>query len=134
MDGLIYVKKSDTGFVVQRKDAVGRITSLRTSITWMSFYWLILVRPLFWITARLSAFDKSIVDGFVNGVGYVTLAFSEIYAFFDKWVIDGAVNLVGIFTRLSGRLLSYAQTGSVQNYLLVVFTGVLAIAVIFLYR
>ena len=98
------------------------------------FYWLVLVRPLMWITQRLSDFDRIIVDGFVNGVGYVTLAFAGVNAFFDKWVIDGAVNLIGIFTRFTGRLLSYAQTGAVQNYLLAIFSGVLIIAVVFLYR
>jgi len=130
---LIYVKKAIPASLFREK-LPWAYNILANKYYMDEFYWLVLVRPLFWITGRLSVFDKSIVDGFVNGVGYVTLAFSEIDAFFDKWVIDGAVNLIGIITRLSGKLLSYAQTGSVQNYLLVVFTGVLAIAVVFLYR
>lgn len=98
------------------------------------FYWAVLVKPLFYITNKLSTFDRVIVDGFVNGVGYITLGFAQISAFFDKWVVDGLVNLIGIATRFSGRLLGYAQTGLAQNYLLVVFAGVVVISVMFLYR
>lgn len=98
------------------------------------FYWIVLVKPMFWMSSLMSNVDRYIVDGIVNGVAYITLIISRINAFIDKWVVDGIVNLIGIFTRLSGKVLSFAQTGSVQNYLLAVFTGILLIAVAFLYR
>jgi NADH-quinone oxidoreductase subunit L len=97
------------------------------------FYWAVLVVPLFWTTKFFAAFDKWIVDGIVNGVGYITLGISIANSWFDKWVIDGIVNLVGRVTAFSGRILRYAQTGVVQNYLLVVFGCVFMIAVVYLF-
>ncbi|MHB1190561.1 MAG: NADH-quinone oxidoreductase subunit L, partial [Armatimonadota bacterium] len=98
------------------------------------FYWTVLVRPLFFTTRTLASFDTKIVDGFVNGVGYATLGLSIVWGWFDKWVVDGLVNLVGGVTKLSGRVLRYAQTGFVLNYLLVIFLGVIVIAWAYLYR
>jgi NADH-quinone oxidoreductase subunit L len=97
-------------------------------------YWAVIVIPLFWITKVMSGFDARIVDGIVNGVGYITLGVSIVYAWFDKWVVDGLVNLIGMAVRSCGRVARYAQTGVIQNYLLVVFLGVLVIAAAYLLR
>ncbi|HAH86491.1 MAG TPA: NADH-quinone oxidoreductase subunit L, partial [Armatimonadetes bacterium] len=98
------------------------------------FYWAVLVVPLFWITKVLARFDARIVDGLVNGVGYATLGLSIAYSWFDRVVVDGIVNLVGGATRISGRVLRYGQTGVLQNYALVAFTGVLVLAWFYLFR
>jgi NADH-quinone oxidoreductase subunit L len=98
------------------------------------FYWAVLVVPLFWITKTLAIFDARIVDGLVNGVGYITLGFAIAYSWFDRVIVDGLVNLVGGVTRLSGRVLRYGQTGVLQNYALVAFTGVLVLAWFYLFR
>jgi NADH:ubiquinone oxidoreductase subunit 5 (subunit L)/multisubunit Na+/H+ antiporter MnhA subunit len=98
------------------------------------FYWAVLVVPLFWITKTLAIFDARIVDGLVNGVGYVTLGLSIAYSWFDRVIVDGLVNLVGGVTQLSGRVLRYGQTGVLQNYALVAFTGVLVLAWFYLFR
>jgi NADH-quinone oxidoreductase subunit L len=90
-------------------------------------YWGILVVPLFAVTRLLSGFDRWVVDGIVNGVGYATLGISIAWSWFDKYVVDGFVNLVGNVTNITGRVLRYAQTGLVQNYMLVLFFGFLVI-------
>ena len=97
-------------------------------------YWAALVVPLFWVTRNLSIFDQKIVDGLVNGVGFFTLGVSIVYAWIDKWIVDGLVNLVGGMTKLSGRILRFAQTGIIQDYTLIMFLGVLIIAGIYLFR
>ncbi|MHB0999806.1 MAG: NADH-quinone oxidoreductase subunit L [Armatimonadota bacterium] len=130
---LIFVKKSIPSSIFRQK-MPWAYDIIANKYYMDEFYWAVLVRPLLWVTQQLSRFDRKIVDGFVNGVGYATLALSYVYAFFDKWVIDGAVNMVGIVTRFSGRLLRYTQTGVIQNYLLGVFAGVLVIAILYLYR
>jgi NADH-quinone oxidoreductase subunit L len=90
-------------------------------------YWAILVKPLFWISTTFSRFDHSIVDGFVNGVASITMGLSMVHAWIDKWIIDGFVNLVGGITKLWGRLLRFTQTGMAQDYVLVIFVGLVMI-------
>lgn len=97
-------------------------------------YWGILVVPLFFITKVLAGFDRWIVDGIVNGVGYVTLGLAAVWSWFDKRVVDGFVNLTANVTGLAGRILRYAQTGQVQNYLLVLFFGLLVMVCAFILR
>lgn len=97
-------------------------------------YWAILVTPLLWVTSMLARFDMKIVDGIVNGVGYITLGISIAWGWFDKWVIDGAVNLVGGIAKLGGRLLRFLQTGMEQDYSLFLFVGLLMIIGFYLMR
>lgn len=131
------------GWLVFIKKAI-RASAFREKLPWAynllinkyyidEIYWSIIVKPMLWISDMLSVFDRIIVDGIVNGIAYLTVIVAQISAFIDKWIIDGIINLIGIITGLLGRLLSYAQTGLVQNYLLVVFTGILLIAAGFLY-
>ena len=96
-------------------------------------YWAILVIPLFWVTKTLALFDQKIVDGMVNGVGYLTVGLSIVHNWFDKWVVDGLVNVIGGVTKLSGRVLRYTQTGVEQNYVMVSAVGLFGILAIFLY-
>ncbi len=97
-------------------------------------YWAVLVKSLFFVTMVLAKFDQKIVDGLVNGVGYVTIGLSIVWAWFDKWVVDGVVNLVGGMTKLFGRMLRFTQTGMEQDYALFLFVGLLMIIGFYLMR
>lgn len=55
---------------------------------------------------------------------------AKLFYLFDVYVIDGIVNGLGGLARLSGDGLRVVQTGRMQNYALVFFLGVLAVAVI----
>jgi NADH-quinone oxidoreductase subunit L len=82
------------------------------------------------ISRFLSAFDNWVVDGIVNGVGYLTRAASWIGGKIDLYIVDGLVNLVGWIFRGFGGLVSRLQTGVVQNYVFAVFGGVIVLIVI----
>ena len=43
----------------------------------------------------LWAFDRNVVDGAVNGTGWLTVFSAWFSALTDRTVVDGAVNLVG---------------------------------------
>jgi len=90
-------------------------------------YWAILVVPLLRFSRMLGSFDLKVVDGLVNGVGYLTVALSLINGWFDKWVVDGLVNLIGVIPKIGGRILRYTQTGILQNYIWIAVTGMLII-------
>ena len=74
----------------------------------------------------LGAFDRGVVDGGVNGAGWLTRVCARISMWWDTWIIDGAVR----FGSFSVKMLSYPvcilETGRVQFYALVVVVGVLA--------
>jgi len=80
----------------------------------------------------LWSFDGRVVDGAVNGSGWLTIFLSWISHLFDKYVVDGLVNLVGWTTGESSFRVRWLQTGLVQNYALWMLGGVFAFMSIYL--
>ena len=72
----------------------------------------------------LWGFDRHVVDGGVNGAGWITLVSSWLSGLTDRYVVDGAVNLVGWTTEESSYWFRRLQTGLVQNYALLMVFGV----------
>ncbi len=75
--------------------------------------------------SAMASFDQRIVDGGVNGAGWLTRFSSRLSIWWDTWIIDGAVR----FTAFTVKLLSYPmcllQTGRVQTYALFMVAGIL---------
>jgi NADH-quinone oxidoreductase subunit L len=80
----------------------------------------------------LWAFDRRVVDGVVNGSGWVTVFASWLSSLVDRYVVDGAVNLVGRSSEESSFVFRRVQTGLVQNYALLMLAGVCAFVSIYL--
>ncbi len=74
----------------------------------------------------LWSFDRNVIDGGVNGAGWVTRFSSTISIWWDTWVVDGLVRLTAFAVKLAGYPVRLVQTGHVQSYALVFFAGVLA--------
>ena len=89
------------------------------------------VRP---VQYRLSAgvywTNQRILDGLVNGAGWLTRRLGIGVDVIDRRAVDGAVNGVGFSTRWSGGFLKYAQSGNVQRYAIALFGGVIVLAVL----
>ncbi|MCL2338167.1 MAG: NADH-quinone oxidoreductase subunit L [Firmicutes bacterium] len=64
-------------------------------------------------------FNHALVDGA-----------ARLFYLFDIYVVDGIVNGIGAIARTSGDGLRVFQTGRLQNYALIFFLGVLAVAVL----
>jgi NADH-quinone oxidoreductase subunit L len=75
----------------------------------------------------LGIFDRKVVDGGVNGAGWLTKFVSTVSIWFDTWVVDGAVRLSSFLVKLSSYPVRILQTGSVQSYALIFVLGVAAI-------
>jgi NADH-quinone oxidoreductase subunit L len=75
----------------------------------------------------LSKFDAAVVDGGVNGAGWLTRFSSRISIWWDTWVVDGAVRLSSFAVKLSSYPVRIVQTGSVQAYALGFLAGVAAV-------
>ncbi len=89
------------------------------------------VRNLLRVCNASGAVDLKIVDGLVNGVGSAFVSarrsFTWLTGAIDRLVVDGAVNGVGRSLRWIGAVFRRAQSGLIQNYLLVIFTGLAAL-------
>jgi len=72
-------------------------------------------------TKKLAAiffwFDSRIVDGGVNGSGWLLRLFVFFGGLFDKIVVDGLVNMVGGISLAAGARIRRIQTGQIQTYL-----------------
>ncbi len=83
--------------------------------------------------SALWTFDRGVVDGGVNGTGWLTVFSSWISHLIDKYVVDGLVNLVGWIASESSMLFRRVQTGLIQNYALLMLFGVFAFLSIYLF-
>jgi NADH-quinone oxidoreductase subunit L len=72
---------------------------------------------------RCANFDGRIVDGGVNGAGWMTRFTSSVSIWWDTWIIDGAVRLGSFMVKLSSYPVRIVQTGYVQSYALIIVTG-----------
>jgi len=86
-----------------------------------------ITKPLYALTTNLWYIDKLyywfIDDIFLPICGFI--------AGFDKYIIDGIVNLVGLMTLVAGKVLRLFQTGQMQTYLAVLFSGIAGLTLIF---
>ena len=81
----------------------------------------------------LWTFDRRVVDGAVDGSGWVTQFSAWLSHIIDKYVVDGLVNLVGWTAAESSLLFRRLQTGLVQNYALLMLFGVFAFVSLYLF-
>ncbi|MGA3125948.1 MAG: NADH-quinone oxidoreductase subunit L [Candidatus Korobacteraceae bacterium] len=70
-------------------------------------------------------FDSEVIDGGVNGTGFLTRLLGFISSWWDKWIIDGlCVNGPAYFTRMLSYPARWVQLGLLQWYALVMVFGV----------
>jgi len=82
---------------------------------------------------QLWTVDRVIVDGAVNGSGWLTVFSAWFSHLVDKYIVDGLVNLVGAVLEESSFLFRRFQSGLIQNYALVMLFGVFAFVSVYLF-
>mgnify|MGYP003409109553 CR=1 FL=1 len=83
------------------------------------------------MTASLRWVDNTIVDGVVNGAGWVTKGTSFVSGKFDTYVVDGLVNFSAYLSGFIGLLLRKFQTGKVQTYIMFAVLSVMVFYFVF---
>jgi NADH-quinone oxidoreductase subunit L len=87
-----------------------------------------------WAAARsLWTVDRTVVDGAVNGTGWLTVISSWFSGLTDKTVVDGLVNLVGWIVQEASQGFRRLQTGLVQNYAMVMLLGIFLFVTAYLF-
>jgi NADH-quinone oxidoreductase subunit L len=97
------------------------------------FYGWAVTRRVMDAARAVFAFDSKVIDGGVNGAGWLTRLSSRVTGLTDQYFVDGLVNAVAAFViRLMSPLFRAAQTGFTQNYALVMVLGLIgAVAMMF---
>ena len=82
--------------------------------------------PMAWI-GRIA--NAGIVDR-IYELGYrrVTLVFADALAWFDRYVVDGLINLLGYSTLEAGAAARPIQTGLATDYVTAVVVGAVCVA------
>jgi NADH-quinone oxidoreductase subunit L len=82
-----------------------------------------------------SWFDSRILDGIVNGAGWMTRAWGTVSTWFDKWIIDGLlVNGLATLSRMLSYPMRMLQWGLVQWYALVMVFGLVGFVAYYAWR
>jgi NADH-quinone oxidoreductase subunit L len=84
--------------------------------------------------SALGVFDNKVVDGGVNGTGWLTRFLSQVSMWWDTWIVDGFVRLTAFLVKFISYPVRMLQTGLVQNYALFFVLGVLTLLTYYLFR
>ncbi len=82
-------------------------------------------------TRVLRWFDNMIIDGAVNGTGWLTRGTSFVSGKFDTIVVDGLVNLIAYLSGFAGLVFRKFQTGKVQTYIFFAVGSMLVLYFVF---
>ncbi|MBI5885396.1 MAG: NADH-quinone oxidoreductase subunit L [Deltaproteobacteria bacterium] len=86
-----------------------------------------IVNPIKRACAACLRFDLGVLDGMVNGAGWLTRFAAWLSHKFDIYVIDGLVNSMATGVSLDGRILRRLSSGQIQHYALVFVLGLIVI-------
>ena len=125
-----YLRRVDTAALQARLK--GAYTVLQGQYFFDEFYAATVYRFTLWWAAMCRAFDTYVVDGIVNGSGYLTRWLSWFIGLFDNLIVDGAVNGVAAVLQGAGEGFRRLQTGRVQTYL--VYASASVVVLVLVYR
>ena len=125
-----FLKKIDPARVQARLG--GAYTVLQGQYFFDEFYAATIYRATLWWAGTCAAFDRIVIDGIVNGTGYLTRMVSWASGTFDRYVVDGAVNGVATVLQGAGEGFRRIQTGRIQTYL--AYTAASVLVLILVYR
>jgi NADH:ubiquinone oxidoreductase subunit 5 (subunit L)/multisubunit Na+/H+ antiporter MnhA subunit len=80
--------------------------------------------------AFLNWFDKTFIDGFVNGVQKMGLFFGRVYHYMDKTMVEGIIAVIAEGSTKSGNVLRKGQSGKVADYAGLIVIGVVALVIL----
>ena len=104
---------------------------MRSKFYFDELYNIIFVRFSLWLSRASAWFDRTVIDGVVDGVGRFGYWLSHAFARFDSRFVDGIVNGLGSLANKAGGVLRLVQTGQGQTYLLVALLTVLLLLALF---
>lgn len=115
--------------------ALARLPRLHHVLQNMYFFDQFYAKTVYRATRAWSAacgwFDRVVIDGVVNGCGYLARFTSWVVGKFDLGFIDGLVNGIAAMLQGAGEGFRRLQTGRVQTYLVYVSFSILLLIFVF---
>ncbi|MDX2472799.1 MAG: NADH-quinone oxidoreductase subunit L [Candidatus Krumholzibacteria bacterium] len=128
---LVYHQKKIDPAKIQARMS-GMYTVLQGQYFFDEFYAATVYRFTLWLAWLMAAFDRVVIDGIVNGTGYLTRMVAWVSGSIDKYLVDGAVNGVATVLQGAGEGFRRIQTGRIQTYL--TYTAASVLVLILIYR
>src|SRR3989339_291367 len=125
---MYYLKKISPEYLAEKLASIHKLLSNKYYID--ELYEIIFIKPVKGLGNFLFKFDQKVVDGAVNGSGFMTVLMSKLQNLFDKVIVDGAVNGTGWIANKGGEILKQLQTGFIQNYILIAVSGLFVIVLL----
>jgi len=122
-------KKVDTAAL--QKKYHGAYTVLQGMYFFDEFYHATVYPFTLWWASVCAGFDRIVIDGIVNGTGYMTRMVAWISGQIDKYLVDGAVNGVAAVLQGAGEGFRRIQTGRIQTYLAYASGSVLILVLVY---
>ena len=124
-----YRHKVDTAAI--QKKFHGAYTVLQGMYFFDEFYHATVYPFTLWVASMCAAFDRIVIDGIVDGSGYLTRMVSWISGLIDNYLVDGAVNGVAAVLQGAGEGFRRIQTGRIQTYFAYVSGSVLILILVY---
>jgi len=77
--------------------------------------------------------DRNVLDGLVNGAGVFTMFWGRVNFILDDLILNDGADALSDGTNAAGDGARQIETGKIQDYLSLIFMGVVVIGVIYLY-
>jgi len=90
----------------------------------------IFVQPVLRFAGSVSRFDAVVIDRTVDRVGHGTVKGGTEAARFDQRIIDGIVNGIGFLVKKISQRYRRTFTGYLQRYALIIFAGFVVLVII----
>ncbi len=96
------------------------------------FYNKVFVGATLGISKISATFDLVVIDGIVNGTGWLTKFTSRVSGLFDTYVVDGFVNFIAYLSGFIGLMFRKLQSGKVQAYVVLVLFSIVILFFLFI--
>jgi NADH-quinone oxidoreductase subunit L len=90
-------------------------------------YDILVVNPVKRLCQYCFSFDLGIIDGLVNGAGWLARLTAWLSHKMDIYLVDGAVNSLATLVDYGGSVWRRLQTGYLQNYVLIFVLGLILV-------
>ncbi len=77
--------------------------------------------------------DRSVFDGFINGTGLFTQFIGRLNFIIDDTILNDGMDAVSEGTNAAGDVTRQTETGKIQDYVSLIFAGVVILGIIYLY-
>jgi NADH-quinone oxidoreductase subunit L len=96
-----------------------------------AFYQKVIVRTVLWLSNLLYAFDRKVIDGFIDALKTGTRRLAVIAAWADRYLVDGFLHFLALLVQGIGNFFRGFQGGKVQYY---IYSMLLVLLAVFIFQ